>query len=298
MRGDFGSVLTAVVTPFDENLEVDYSVFRELLRMLVTGGSQGVVVAGTTGESPTLSREEKLRLFEVALEEVGDRAQVIAGTCGYDTRSSVALSREAEKLGVHGILGVAPYYNRPPQQGLYEHFKAIAEGVAIPIMLYNIPSRTGVNIEPETIAQLSEIPNIVALKEASGSPDQLSRVKSLVGEDFGIYSGDDNMTLVVLALGGRGVVSVASHLVGREIQEMIRAFQEGRNREALQIHLRLYPLFKALFLSTNPIPLKAALNLLGWRVGLPRPPLCPLEKEKEEKLKQVLDGFPHLVKRG
>lgn len=289
MQVDFGSVLTAVVTPFDGQLEVNYRVFRELLRMLCENGSEGVVVAGTTGESPTLSKEEKLQLFDVALEEVGDRMKVIAGTCGYDTRSSVSLSREAEKLGVHGILGVAPYYNRPPQEGLYVHFKAIAEAISIPIMLYNIPSRTGVNIEPETVARLAEISNIVALKEASGSPDQISRVKSLVPNNFSIYSGDDNMTLVVLALGGKGVVSVASHLVGKEIKKMIHAFFAGRTEEALQIHLKLYPLFKAIFLSTNPIPIKAALNMLGWQVGLPRPPLCPLEKEKEEKLKRILE---------
>lgn len=291
MQGNFGSVLTAVVTPFDGQLEVNYRVFRELLRMLCENGSEGVVVAGTTGESPTLSKEEKLRLFDAALEEVGDRMKVIAGTCGYDTRSSVSLSREAEKLGVHGILGVAPYYNRPPQEGLYVHFKAIAEAVSIPIMLYNIPSRTGVNIEPETVARLAEISNIVALKEASGSPDQISRVKSLVPGNFSIYSGDDNMTLVVLALGGRGVVSVASHLVGKEIQKMIHAFFTGRTEEALQIHLKLYPLFKAIFLSTNPIPIKAALNMLGWQVGLPRPPLCSLEKEKEGKLKRILEDL-------
>ncbi|MEN3185773.1 MAG: 4-hydroxy-tetrahydrodipicolinate synthase [Atribacterota bacterium] len=291
MYGNFGAVLTAVVTPFNRDLEIDYQVFRDLLRMLCENGSEGVVVAGTTGESPTLSEKEKLRLFDVALEEVGDRIKVIAGTCGYDTRSSIRLSQEAEKLGVHGILGVAPYYNRPPQDGLYAHFKAIAEAVSIPIMLYNIPSRTGVNIEPETVARLSEISNVVALKEASGSPDQISRVKSLVSDAFHIYSGDDNMTLVVLALGGSGVVSVASHLVGKEIQKMIHAFFVGQIQEALQIHLKLYPLFKAIFLSTNPIPIKSALNILGWRVGLPRPPLCPLEKEKEEKLKRVLEGL-------
>ncbi|MGQ9473257.1 MAG: 4-hydroxy-tetrahydrodipicolinate synthase [Candidatus Caldatribacteriaceae bacterium] len=295
MRGDFGPVITAVVTPFDENLEVNYTVFRQLLRELVSHGSSGVVVAGTTGEAPTLSKEEKLRLFGVALEEIGNEARVIAGTCGYDTKESVALSKEAEKLGVHGILGVAPYYNRPPQEGLYNHFRTIAESVSIPLMLYNIPSRTGVNIEPETVARLAEIPNIVALKEASGNPDQFSRVKSLVGDNFALYSGDDNMTLVILALGGAGVVSVASHLVGELLHQMIRAFKEGRNEEALRIHLQLYPLFKAIFLSTNPIPIKAALNLKGWKVGKPRPPLCPLEKDKEKKLRQAMVGLNILL---
>ncbi len=291
MRGDFGPVLTAVVTPFAEDFTVNYPVFRKLVRELVDHGSSGVVVAGTTGEAPTLSREEKLKLFDVALEEIGDRAVVIAGTCGYDTKSSIALSKEAEKLGVHGILAVAPYYNRPPQEGLYHHFKAIAEEVVLPIMLYNIPSRTGVNIEPETVARLAELPNIGALKEASGSPDQIARVKLLVGNDFALYSGDDNMTLVVIALGGVGVVSVASHLVGERLRTMIQYFKEGKVEESLRIHLQLYPLFRAIFLSTNPIPIKSALNLKGWQVGGPRPPLCPLEKEKEEKLRQVLSDL-------
>ena len=189
---------------------------------------------------------------------------------------------------------MAPYYNKPPQEGLYQHFRAIAEAVNIPVMLYNIPSRTGVNIEPETIARLSEIPNIVALKEAGGSTDQISRIKALVSPDFYLYSGDDIMTLPLLALGGVGVVSVASHLVGKEIKKMIQLFDEGKTKEALKVHLELYPLFKALFISTNPIPVKAALNLAGWRVGGVRPPLSSLEQEKEEKLKSVLEKF-HLI---
>ena len=294
MRGDWGSLLTAVVTPFDQDLTVNHFEFRKLLRAVVENGSDGVVVSGTTGESPTLSREEKLQLFEVALEEVGDQAKVIAGTCDYNTKESIILSKEAESLGVHGILAVAPYYNKPPQEGLYRHFRAIAEAVNVPVMIYNIPSRTGVNIEPETIARLSEIPNIVALKEAGGSTDQISRIKALVSPDFYLYSGDDIMTLPLLALGGVGVVSVASHLVGKEIKEMIQLFKGGKAEEALKIHLELYPLFKALFISTNPIPVKAALNLAGWRVGEVRPPLYSLEKEKEEKLKSVLKKF-HLI---
>lgn len=294
MRGDFGSLLTAVVTPFDQDLTVNYFEFRELLRTLVENGSDGVVVSGTTGESPTLSREEKLRLFEVALEEIGDQAKVIAGTCNYNTKESILLSKEAEELGVHGILAVAPYYNKPPQEGLYQHFRAIAEAVNIPVMIYNIPSRTGVNIEPETIARLAESPNIIALKEAAGSTDQISRIKALVPSDFYLYSGDDFMTLPLLALGGVGVVSVASHLVGKDIKKMIKLFNEGKNKEALKIHLELYPLFKALFISTNPIPVKAALNLVGWRVGGVRPPLSSLEEEKEEKLKLVLEKL-HLI---
>jgi len=291
MEGYFGSLVTAVVTPFDNKGELNEKVFRKLLKFLVANGSEGVVVAGTTGESPTLTPEEKLRLFDVALEEIGGVAKVVAGTCTYDTRESIRLSQEAERLGVHGILAVAPYYNRPPQEGLYSHFRAIAESVSIPVMLYNIPSRTGVNIEPETVARLAEVKNIVALKEASGSPDQLSRLASLLPQSFAIYSGDDNMTLIVLALGGVGVVSVASHLVGQDIKRMILAFQEGRVDEARNIYLRLYPLFRALFLSTNPIPIKRALHMVGWEVGEARLPLCPLEKDKEEKLRRVLQDL-------
>ncbi|NLJ39608.1 MAG: 4-hydroxy-tetrahydrodipicolinate synthase [Candidatus Atribacteria bacterium] len=288
MESDFGQMLTAVVTPFDSNFAVNYDQFRKLLTYLVNEGSDGIVVSGTTGEAPTLTKDEKLKLFEVALEEVGDRAKIIAGTCSYDTHQSMILSQEAEKIGVHGILAVAPYYNKPPQEGLYQHFKAIAEKVSIPIMLYNIPSRTGVNIEPETVARLSEIPNICALKEAAGSADQLSVLRNLLPKDFALYSGDDNMTLVVLTLGGKGVVSVASHVAGREIKNMIVLFKQGKIEEALRLHLRLYSLFKIIFISTNPIPIKAALNLLGWSVGDVRLPLSKMEKEKEEKLKNTL----------
>jgi len=291
MDSDLGQMLTAVVTPFDSNLEVNYSEFRKLVKHLVDEGSDGIVVSGTTGESPTLTIQEKLRLFEEALNQVGDRAKIIAGTCSYSTRESMELSREAEKIGVHGILAVAPYYNKPPQEGLYQHFRSIAEAISIPVMLYNIPSRTGINIEPETVARLAEIPNICAIKEAAGSADQLSVLRSLLPNDFAIYSGDDNMTFVTMALGGKGVVSVASHVAAREIKKMIELFKQGKIDDARTLHLRLYPLFRIIFISTNPIPIKAALNLSGWSVGSVRPPLCALEKEKEEKLKKILHNL-------
>lgn len=294
MECDFGQMLTAVVTPFDSSLAVNYDQFRKLLNYLVKEGSDGIVVSGTTGEAPTLTKDEKLKLFEIALEEVGDRAKIIAGTCSYDTHESVFLSQEAEKIGVHGILAVAPYYNKPPQEGLYQHFRAIAEGISIPVMLYNIPSRTGINIEPETIARLSEIPNICALKEAAGSADQLSVLRTLLPKNFAIYSGDDNMTLVVLALGGKGVVSVASHVAAREIKNMIVLYKQGKVEEALHLHLRLYSLFKIIFISTNPIPIKAALNLMGWSVGEVRLPLYRMEKEKEDKLEKTLLNLGYL----
>ncbi|BER92449.1 4-hydroxy-tetrahydrodipicolinate synthase [Atrimonas thermophila] len=285
---EWGSLLTAVITPFKEDLEIDYQAFRQLLDFLMRNGSDGVVVSGTTGESPTLTHEEKLRLFEVALEEMGDRGTVIAGTCSYNTRESVKLSKEAEKLGVHGILAVTPYYNKPPQEGLYQHFRAIAEAVNIPIMLYNIPSRTGININPETVARLAEIPNIVAIKEASGSVDQLSLVRRMTPQEFAIYSGDDNMTLTVLAHGGKGVVSVAAHLAGKRIKEMIDAFRNGDVDRATKIHLELYPLFKGIFIATNPIPVKFALSLTGKSGEWVRPPLCIMNSEQKEKLKNIL----------
>ncbi|HSV31803.1 MAG TPA: 4-hydroxy-tetrahydrodipicolinate synthase [Atribacteraceae bacterium] len=295
MRPEFGYLLTAVVTPFDARLAVNFGVFRKLVRELVDRGSDGIVIAGTTGESPTLSHKEKLRLIEVALEEVGDVARVVGGTCSYNTSESIELSREAEKIGVHGILGVAPYYNKPPQEGLYQHFRAIADSVKIPLMLYNIPGRSGVNIEPETVKRLSEILNITSIKEASGSIDQLSRLAGSLPPGFSIYSGDDNMTYPTLAMGGVGVVSVASHIAGEEIKRMIEAFHANDIKEARSIHLRLYPLFKALFLTTNPIPLKAALKLRGWDVGEVRPPLCPLEDNQKTQLIGVLRKLGFLL---
>ncbi len=288
MRTDFGDLLTAVITPFDQSMQVDFVEFRHLVKTLIKQGSDGIVVAGTTGESPTLTREEKLGLFKVAVEEAGEKAQVVAGTCTYSTAESVELSKEAENIGVHGILGTVPYYSKPPQEGLYLHFHAIAEAVGIPLMLYNIPSRTGVNLEPETIARLAEIPNISAIKEASGKSDQVSNIRRLTGDGFEIYSGDDNMTLTILALGGRGVVSVASHIAGSEIRSMIESFQQGDTRRAREIHLKLYPLFKALFVATNPIPLKAALSMLGWKCGNPRLPLCSLSEDKVPALRRTL----------
>lgn len=288
MEPRLGRLLTAVITPFKENLEINYSEFRKLIKELVKNGSEGIVVSGTTGESPTLSPEEKLKLFQVALEEVGDRAKIVAGTCSYNTRESIELSRQAEKEGVHGILAVTPYYNKPPQEGLFQHFRAIAEAVDIPVMLYNVPSRTSRNLEPETVARLSEIPNICALKEAAGCADQLSRLKSLLPEDFALYSGDDNMTFVTLALGGVGVVSVASHIATREIKQMVDYFHQGKIDEARKIHLQLYPLFKSIFITTNPIPVKAALRFLGWQVGPVRPPLCDLGEKEGEILKKIL----------
>lgn len=284
----FGRVLTAMVTPFDGAGAVDYGRAAVLAKRLADAGSDGLVVAGTTGESPTLTDEEKIRLVRTVKEAVGVRAVVVAGTGTNDTRHSIHLTTEAGRAGADGFLLVNPYYNRPSQDGLHAHFKAIAESTDKPCMLYNIPGRTGVNCAPDTIAALAEIPNIVAVKEASGSLDQASEIRRKTPAAFDIYSGDDSLTLPILAVGGRGIVSVASHLVGPDIQEMVRAYERGEGRKALQIHLRLFPLFKVLFITTNPVPVKAALNLSGFQVGRPRLPLVDATAKEKEQIQTVL----------
>lgn len=284
----FGRVLTAMATPFDESGGVDYGQATVLAKHLIANGSDGIVVAGTTGESPTLSDEEKIRLFRTVKEAVGGRAAVVAGSGTNDTKHSIHLTKEAQRAGADGILLVNPYYNRPSQDGLYAHFRTVAESTSLPCMLYNIPSRTGVNCLPETIAKLSEIPNITAVKEASGNLDQASEIRRRTKAVFRIYSGDDSLTLPTLSVGGSGVVSVAAHLVGREISEMVKTYERGDVGKALSIHIRLFPLFKVLFITTNPVPLKAALNLSGVNVGKPRLPLVEATAKEKEQIQSVL----------
>jgi len=284
----FGYVITAMVTPMDRQLAVDYDRAAALAKRLVDSGSDGLVVCGTTGESPTLTDEEKVRLFRTVREAVGGRAKVIAGTGTYNTAHSIHLTREAERAGCDGVLLVNPYYNKPSQEGLYQHFKAVAESTQLPVMLYNIQSRTSVNCEPATIARLAEIRNIVAVKEASGSLDQMSQIRKLTPPEFHLYSGDDSLTLPLLAVGGTGIVSVAGHLAGREIKAMIQAFQAGDVHQALGLHLRLWPLFKVLFITTNPTPVKAALALAGFDVGGLRLPLVEATAKEREQIAAVL----------
>lgn len=280
---NWGPVITAMATPFRPDGAVDYDRAAELARRLVQTGSTGLVVAGTTGESPTLTDEEKLELVRVVKDAVGNGAAVLAGTGTYDTAHSVHLSREAQRAGADGLLVVVPYYNRPTQEGLYRHFRAVAESTDLPVLMYNIPGRTGTNMLPETVARLSEVRNIAGIKEASGSLDQVSEIRRRTPEHFLIYSGDDSLTLPYLSVGAVGIVSVAAHLVGREIAEMIAHFQAGRVEEARRIHLRLFPLFRALFVAPNPVPLKAALEMAGFPVGKPRLPLVEAtEKEREQ----------------
>ena len=285
---NFGQVLTAMVTPFDQNGEIDFNATRELVNYLIANGSDGLVVAGTTGESPTLTTEEKVALFKFCVEVVDGRVPVIAGTGSNNTRASISLTSLAEEAGVDGIMLVAPYYNKPSQEGLFQHFKAISESTVLPVMLYNIPGRSVINMTVDTIVRLSKIENIVAIKEASGNLDAMAEIISLTADDFTLYSGDDGLTLPVLAIGGAGVVSVASHIIGNEIQEMVNSFKNGHLKDASSAHRSLLPIMKALFASPNPTPVKAALNITGVNVGGVRLPLVPLNTDEESALRGIL----------
>lgn len=281
-------LLTAMITPYDGDLQVDYTKAAELAEYLVNNGTEGIVVSGTTGEAPVLSDEEKLRLFAAVKGKMGDRIPVWAGTGSNDTRHTVELSREAEKLGVDGILMVCPYYNKPSQEGLYKHFKQVAEAISLPIMLYNIPGRTGINMQPETIIRLTEIDNIVAIKEASGSLDQVSSLLTMLPEGKVVYSGDDSLTLPMMALGAQGVVSIASHLIGMPMRDMIDAFITGDVKRAAELHKQLFPIFKGLFITSNPVPLKEALNQLGLNVGGLRLPLAEADDKEKVFIRELL----------
>jgi 4-hydroxy-tetrahydrodipicolinate synthase len=284
----FGRVMTAMITPFDASGAVNYPEMERLAAHLADQGSDTLVVCGTTGESPTLTWDEEFALFKVVQSAVAGKAKVMAGTGSNSTSEAISATRKAAALGLDGSLQVVPYYNKPPQEGLYQHFKAIAQASDLPIMLYNVPGRTSQNLLPETVARLAEVPNIVAIKEASGNLDQVSLVRRLTPSTFDIYSGDDTLTLPILAVGGCGVVSVASHLVGPALQEMIQNFEAGQLEKARQIHLQLLPLSKALFSTTNPIPVKKAMALLGWQVGTCRLPLCEAPADTVDLLKAAL----------
>lgn len=288
---DFGKLLTAMVTPFDAKGEIDYTATSNLIEHLIANGTEGLVVSGTTGESPTITDKEKVALFKFVVKEVNGRITVLAGTGSNNTRETIELTKEAEAAGVNGIMLVSPYYNKPSQDGLYAHFSAIAASTSLPIMLYNIPSRTAVNMTPETIIRLSLVENIVSVKEASGDLDAASEIIEKTADDFSVYSGDDGMTIPMLAIGGTGVVSVASHVIGNEMQEMIQSFLNGENPKAAKIHREILPVIKALFSAPSPTPVKAALNMNGISVGGVRLPLLELTNEEKESLKKILGDF-------
>ncbi|RMI25194.1 MAG: 4-hydroxy-tetrahydrodipicolinate synthase [Calditrichaeota bacterium] len=284
----FSGAIPALVTPFCADGKVNETKLRELVRFHLEKGSKALVPAGTTGESPTLSKAEKLRLFEVVVEEAGGKIPVIAGTGGNNTAAAVELTRLSQEVGVDAVLVVAPYYNKPTQEGLYRHYMTIADEGGLPVVVYNVPGRTGVNILPQTVERLAEHENIVAIKEASGDVGQVSEIHRRCGDRITILSGDDPLTLPILAVGGKGVISVTANIIPDRINEMIDAYMAGDWAKALELHEQLKPLHEAMFLETNPIPIKTAMNLMGMNVGGFRLPLCEMSDANVARLKTIL----------
>ena len=287
----FKGSIVAIVTPF-KNGQVDEKKFRDLIEFQIKNGTSGIVPCGTTGESATLSFDEHDRVIEITIEQVKKRVPVIAGTGSNSTQEAVMLTQHAAKAGADASLQVSPYYNRPTQKGLYEHFKAIAEAVDIPIILYNIASRTGVNIEPETIVKLAhDCKNIVGVKEASGNLDQMSRIRQLCGQNFDLISGDDSLTLPILSIGGTGIISVVANIVPQDVANLVSEFQKGNLKKAQELHYKLLPLIKAIFIETNPIPVKTAMGLLGICEPDLRLPMSAMVPDNLEKLKKALREY-------
>jgi len=290
MRINIGEVVTAMVTPFNDNLEVDYAAVEKLANHLVENGTDAILIAGTTGESPTLTHEEEIELFKAVKSAVGSRAKMMMGAGSNSTQTAVESTKQAEKAGADAILSVVPYYNKPSQKGLIEHFSQVAKATELPVMLYNIPGRTGINMLPETIVELANrYENIAAVKQSNPDLDLVTEIAMNTPDDFLIYSGDDSLTLPMLALGGYGVVSVASHLIGKQIKQMITEFKQGNIKEAAASQHKLYPMFKTLFIAPNPTPLKAALKELNIIEENVRPPLVTISEEERNKIKGVLN---------
>jgi 4-hydroxy-tetrahydrodipicolinate synthase len=288
MAGRFGAVVTAMVTPFGDDHSLDLDAVSGLAADLFDHGSDSIVVAGSTGESPTLTHKEKLELFRAVIEMAGGKGKVLCGTGTYNTAETIELSREAEDLGADGLLLVTPYYNKPPQRGLLEHFRRVAAAVDLPIIAYNIPGRTATRIEHATLLEMAEVPNIVGVKDSTGDFQAISRLISEAPPEFEVYSGDDWATFGYLCLGGVGVVSVAAHLVGDRIRQMCDLIFSGDVPAARKIHEELTPLFNALFITSNPIPVKTALEMVGRPVGPPRLPLVPATSEERDRIRGAL----------
>lgn len=286
----FKGSIVALVTPFKKG-QVDEKALGDLIEFQISNGTQGIIPCGTTGESATLSHAEHNRVIEFTVEAARQRVPVIAGTGSNSTDEAVSLTRHARKAGATGALLIAPYYNKPTQEGLYQHFKKVAEQVEIPIVVYNIPSRTGVNIAPQTFARLAQTKSIVAIKESSGSLQQVSEIIHQTGDRFSLLSGDDALALPTLAVGGKGVVSVAANIIPSEMAGMIKTFDEGNLQGAQRFHYRMFGLFQALFLETNPIPVKTALSLMGKCSAELRLPLCPLSAEHLDRLTQAMKEY-------
>jgi 4-hydroxy-tetrahydrodipicolinate synthase len=286
----FGGSIVAIVTPF-RNGKVDEEAYRELIEFQIQNGTSAIVPCGTTGESATLSVEEHTRVIDIALDTVKKRVPVIAGTGGNSTSEAIELTAHAKKMGTDATLQVAPYYNKPTQEGLYRHFKAIAEAVPLPQVVYNIPGRTGVNMLPQTVARLAELPEVVAIKEASGDLGQMAEIVRLAGDKITLLSGDDNMTLPVLAIGGKGVISVVANIVPKDSADMVAAWEKGDVAGARAMYYKLLPLCQAMFYETNPIPVKTALARMGKIDGEMRLPLCPMAPANLEKLEKALKNY-------
>ena len=287
----FKGSIVAIVTPFKNN-KIDEKKLRQLIDFQIKNGTSGIVPCGTTGESATLSFDEHESVIQIAIDQARRRVPVIAGTGSNSTEEAIMLTKQVASAGADASLQVSPYYNRPTQKGLYEHFKAIAQSVKIPIILYNIAGRTGVNIEPETIAKLAQdCKNIVAVKEASGSLDQMSRIKQLCPKNFDLISGDDGLTLPVLSIGGTGIISVVANIVPKDVAQLVAAFEKGDFKKAKELYYKLLPLIKAVFLETNPIPVKTAMGLLGMCAPDLRLPMCSMSEANLDKLKKVLKDY-------
>lgn len=285
---ELGRLLTAMVTPFDEAGGVDYEQAKKLAVALLESGSDGIVLVATTGESPTLLREEEVRLLTEVKSAIGDRGSLVAYTGSNSTAEALEATRNAEQIGVDACLLVVPYYNKPTQEGLYQHFKVVAQSTSLPCILYNVPSRTVVNLTADTAIRLSRIDNIIGVKEASGNLDQIAQIISGAREGFRVWSGNDNDTFLILTLGGYGTVSVASHIVGKQIKAMIDSYLAGKIDAAAKIHRHLLPLVDALFVVANPVPVKYALNHIGFRVGKPRMPLLEPDEKTAAQIRDVL----------
>jgi 4-hydroxy-tetrahydrodipicolinate synthase len=286
---NFGKVLTAMVTPFDSHGNVEFNKTTSLVEYLLANGSDGLVVTGTTGESPTLTEEEKVALWKHVVKTVDGRVPVIAGAGSNNTEASIKLANKAEDAGVDAVMLVAPYYNKPNQKGLYEHFKAIAASLRIPVMIYNVPGRSIVKIEPQTIIDLSKIPNIVSVKEATGDLDSMARIIQHTDDSFSLYSGDDNLTLPSYVIGAHGIISVSAHVIGKEMQEMLSLYDSGKVKEAASLHRKLLPIFNGMFSAPSPTPVKAALQIKGLDTGGVRLPLVSLTEEERAFIQNLMN---------
>lgn len=289
----FGRLLTAMVTPFNADGSVNYEKAADLAEWLINNGSDGLVVAGSTGEAATMSAEEKLELFRVVVNRINKRVPVIAGTGSNNTADSVKMTKMAEAMGVDGALIVGPYYNKPTQEGFYQHFAAVAQSTGLPIIVYNVPGRTASNISPAIVARLAaDFENIVAIKEAAGNVAQVAELYSVLPEEFTIYSGDDGLILPFMSVGATGLISVLSNIGGGILQDVMQAYEDGRVREAAKLNARMVPLANAMFIETNPIPVKAAVTLVtGIDAGQPRLPLTPMEPANKAKMVTVLQEY-------